>query len=170
MAETVQFGNLVISIAASGDGTEVVYTFKGEVDESFKQKDLPRIKAQKIVLVLEDIRHLNSCGIREWVYMVRELSKMGRLIFKKCSVAMVDQINMVPDSVRGAEIESFYAPYACDEHGEIAKLVDMKSVQTTRGMPNPPTMHCDDCSRQLEFDALPGSYFLFCTMDIPKAS
>lgn len=168
MAETIQFGNLTISI--TDDGKDATYTFKGEVDENFRQKDVPRIKAQNINLVLEDITHFNSCGIREWVYLVRDFAKIGRLVFKRCSVAMVDQINMVPDSISGGEVESFFAPYACDNHGEIAKLIDMKTMYKSVATREPPHMKCDQCSKDLEFDALPGSYFLFCTSEVSKAS
>ncbi|MCX6119189.1 MAG: hypothetical protein NT027_16755 [Proteobacteria bacterium] len=168
MNETIQFGNLTIVIAT--DSKDVTYTFKGEVDENFRQKDVPRVKAQNIILVLEDITHFNSCGIREWVYMVRDFARIGKLVFKRCSVAMVDQINMVPDSISGGQVESFFAPYACDDHGEISKLIDMKKEFKSIANRTPPVMHCDQCSKELEFDALPGSYFLFCSSELSKAS
>lgn len=168
MNETIQFGNLTIHLKSEND--VATYTFQGEVDESFKQKDLPRVKAKMIHLVLEDITHFNSCGIREWVYLVRELSQIGKLVFKRCSVAMVDQINMVPDSVIGGEVESFFAPYACEEHGEISKLIDLKQTKNELLMRKAPEMKCDSCGKALEFDALPGSYFLFVGSDLSKAS
>jgi hypothetical protein len=168
MAESIQFGNLTITIA--DHGTEAVYTFKGEVDEFFRQKDVPRIKSQNIILVLEDITHFNSCGIREWVYMIRDFAKIGRLVFRKCSVAMVDQINMVPDSISGGEVESFFAPYACDDHGEMAQLIDMKTMFSKLSTKSAPEMKCSKCNKNLEFDALPGSYFLFCSPEVSKAS
>lgn len=168
MSETIQFGNLTIQITNAND--IATYTFSGEVDEGFKQKDLPRIQAKTIHLVLEDITHFNSCGIREWVYLVRELSQIGKLVFKRCSVAMVDQINMVPDSVTGGEVESFFAPYACEDHGEISKLIDLRLTKNQLLMRQPPEMKCDTCGKDLEFDALPGSYFLFVGTDVSKAS
>lgn len=168
MNETIQFGNLTVII--SSEGRDATYTFKGEVDENFRQKDVPRIKAQNIIMVLEDITHFNSCGIREWVYLVRDFSKIGKLCFKRCSVAMVDQINMVPDSISGGVVESFFAPYACDDHGEMSKLIDMKTMYNSIINRNPPAMTCDHCAKQVEFDALPGSYFLFCADELSKAS
>lgn len=168
MNETIQFGNLTIDI--KGDSEVATYTFSGEVDESFKQKDLPRAKAKVINLVLEDITHFNSCGIREWVYLVKDLSQIGKLVFKRCSVAMVDQINMVPDSVTGGEVESFFAPYACEEHGEISKLIDLRTSKAQLLSRQAPDMKCDSCGKTLEFDALPGSYFLFVGPEVSKAS
>ncbi|MCX6126456.1 MAG: hypothetical protein NTV34_17110 [Proteobacteria bacterium] len=168
MSETIQFGNLTISITS--DGKVSTYTFKGEVDEFFRQKDVPRLKAPDIQLVLEGITHFNSCGIREWVYLVRDFAKIGQLTFKRCSVAMVDQINMVPDSISGGEVESFFAPYACDEHGEMTLLIDMKTMYQDIAQRRPPEMKCAHCAKQLEFDALPGSYFLFCSSEVSKAS
>jgi anti-anti-sigma regulatory factor len=169
MSEIIKFGNLSIHI--ENEGQTATYTFSGEVDENFRQKDVPRIKASKIILNLENLSHFNSCGIREWVYLIRDFAKLGTLTFRQCSVAMVDQINMVPDSITGGTVESFYAPYACDEHGEMAKLIKMNEINPAMVLSNPPAMNCDHCKRELEFDAIPSSYFLFCAAaPISKAS
>ena len=83
---------------------------------------------------------------------------------------MVDQINMVPDSLGTGTIESFYAPYFCATHGEANKLVHLKdSIKTLEARVAPP-MTCDTCHSDLEFDALEASYFMFVTGKIAKAS
>lgn len=94
---TVDFGNLTIEIQQSAN--EVVYRFSCEVDEHFRQREVPRISKPNITFILEDVATFNSCGIREWIYLVREIGELGSLRFTRCSVAMIDQINMVPDSL-----------------------------------------------------------------------
>lgn len=162
MADSVQFGNLVVQIARGND--EVIYTFRGDVDEHFKQDNLPRISASTIKFDLSGIENFNSCGIREWIYLVKDFSKLGTLVFQKCSVTMIDQINMVPDSIGSATIESFYAPYYC--HGEkcekeVTHLIEIKPHLKTLLDMNAPNFACDSCGNTLDFDALPDSYFMF---------
>jgi hypothetical protein len=170
MADKITFGNFTIEITRTSE--EVTYKFAGDVDENFRHKDVPRIKATVIHFELSAVTNFNSCGIREWVYLVRDLGEMGQKIyFHNCSVPVIDQINMVPDSLGKGHIVSFYAPYFCQQHGEVNKLIvvdkHMKDLQAKRA----PEMTCDQCSKVLDFDALEESYFLFfSTKSIPKAS
>jgi hypothetical protein len=105
MSTKINFGKLSIEIEELRN--EVIYRFVGDVDEHFKQKDLPRIKKDHITFLLEDVLTFNSCGIREWIFLIRDIELCGELKFKRCSVAMVDQINMVPESLGKGTIESF---------------------------------------------------------------
>jgi len=159
MADTIRFGNLTIDIQQTP--TEVTYKFTGDVDEHFRQKDVPRIKAGLITLVLEGINNFNSCGIREWIYLLRDMSELGRIRFTRCSVTMVDQVNMVPDSLGSGSVESFFAPYFCTDHGEVSRLIVVKDAERDLAERKAPEMHCETCKKTLEFDALEESYFLF---------
>ena len=121
MPNAVEFDKLKIDITETPD--EVTYLFVGDVDESFRQKEVPRLKKKKITFILEQINNFNSCGIREWIYLVRDLGELGSLHFVACSVTMIDQINMVPDSLGKGIVDSFYAPYYCECGGEVSRLV-----------------------------------------------
>ena len=159
MSKTIDFGNLSIAITETAD--EVTYTFVGDVDEHFRQKDVPRIKKPNVTFVLADVNNFNSCGIREWIYLVRDISELGNLIFTKCSVTMIDQINMVPDSLGKGRVESFYAPYFCECNGEVNRLIDVTEHIQDLQNKQAPQLDCENCGKQLEFDALEESYFLF---------
>lgn len=159
MSDNIEFGNLSIEIKQTGD--EVVYRFVGDVDEHFRQKDVPRIKKGKITFILEEINNFNSCGIREWIYLIRDVGELGALEFRKCSVTMIDQINMVPDSLGKGQVESFFAPYFCESHGEVNRLISVhEHVGELQGK-QAPEFRCDKCNEALQFDALEESYFLF---------
>ncbi|MCX6105164.1 MAG: hypothetical protein NTY08_04940 [Proteobacteria bacterium] len=168
LTSTVDFGNLTIDIQQTAN--EVVYKFVGEVDEHFRQKDVPRVKKANITFVLEDIATFNSCGIREWIYLVRDISELGALKFTKCSVAMIDQINMVPDSIGKGTVDSFFAPYYCNCGGEVNRLINVGDCLPLLLRKNAPEFKCEECGNKLEFDALEESYFLFAEAALPEAS
>jgi hypothetical protein len=167
-SETINFGALKITIEHAAE--HVTYTFEGDVDENFRHKDVPRVGAKRINFVLEKVNNFNSVGIREWVYLVRDLSKLGALCFKRCSVTMIDQINMVPDSLGNGVVESFYAPYACDEHGETSRLIVTQDHAASITAHVAPEMLCEYCKEKLVFDALEDAYFMFVSGNIAKAS
>jgi hypothetical protein len=166
MSQTVNFSNLVIEIEEKAN--QVTYNFKGDVDENFRHDEVPLVKKDTIIFKLANINNFNSCGIREWIYLVRKISEMGSLIFKECSVTMVDQINMVPDSLGSGHIESFYAPYYCDCGGEVNRLIKVDEAQSYLANKIAPELTCENCGNPLEFDALEESYFLFAGNTLPK--
>ena len=168
MAESAQFGKLSIDIKATADVT--TYTFVGDVDEHFRQKDVPRLVRPKIVFVLEDVNNFNSIGVREWIYLVREFGDLGELVFSRCSVTMIDQINMVPDSLGSGRVDSFFAPYFCKCGGEVNRLIVVEENLAKLQSKQAPTLACEKCKNTLEFDALEESYFLFAEAALPRAS
>lgn len=171
MSDRIDFGNLTIEIKQTPN--EVTYRFIGDVDEHFRQKDVPRIKKAKITFLLEEVNNFNSCGIREWIYLIRDISELGDLRFTRCSVTMIDQINMVPDSLGKGSVESFFAPYFCQNTscgGEVNRLIDVKTHLNSLLNKQAPPFKCEKCANELEFDALEESYFLFAEGALSKAS
>ncbi len=159
MLQNIKFKNLEIKIEKS-DAT-VTYTFTGGVDENFKQQEILRIAAKDIIFDLGEINNFNSCGIREWVHFMKDMNPLGRITFINCSITMIDQINLVPDTLGEAAISSFAAPYYCAEHGElICKINVLQNLKQLKDKISP-QLNCPTCNKPLEFDALEESYFLF---------
>jgi hypothetical protein len=161
MSTRISFGSLSIDIEQNASG--VLYRFKGDVDDSFKQQDVTRINTQSIIMDLEGITNFNSCGVREWVFLIKDLEKIAPITFVKCSIPMVDQFNMVPESVSKGDVQSFFAPYVCEEHGDMEVLIDAKLELLRLARQMAPERLCDKCQQNLIFDAMPDSYFLFLT-------
>ena len=159
MEQKLSFPKLTVTINERNDS--VVYIFVGEVDEQFSQKQLPRPSKAKVFFDLGGISSVNSCGIREWIQMIEDFASKSSLYYQKCSVTMVDQINMVPDCQGNAVIESVYAPYFCSKDGEMNMLIDFAQHKKNLQNKIAPEMHCTICKQKLEFDALEESYFLF---------
>jgi hypothetical protein len=166
MEKTIKFSNLEVKIVEAAN--EVTYTFSGDVDENFLQNQVPRIKRENIIFELADIRNFNSCGIREWIYFIKELSDFGQMSFRACSVAVIDQINLIPDSIGTGQIESLYAPYYCECQGEVSRLIDVRESHALLSRKLAPELDCDNCGKPLEFDALEESYFLFANGALPE--
>lgn len=158
---TIRFGGTTLTIDISERDSEVEYVFKGDVDEHFRQKDVPRVKRPTIILSLEDVSNFNSCGIREWIYLIRDIGELGKLKFRRCSVAMIESINLVPDTLGKGSIESFFGPYYCSCGGETVRLIDMNTHKESIVQRKAPAFNCEKCGKPLEFDAIEDSYFLF---------
>lgn len=159
MNQKIEFSQLSIEIEEKDK--EVIYYFNGDVNENFNQSSVPLIKKDRIVFDLKNVENFNSCGIREWIYFIRSVSELGSIYFRNCSIATVDQINMIPDSLGDAKIESFYAPYFCSEHGESIQLINVEEHKKELYNLEAPKFFCSSCSKELEFDALEESYFMF---------
>ena len=159
MAETITFSNLSITIEETTDS--VTYSFKGDVDENFRQVDVPRVQKTSIYMNLGEVENFNSVGIREWIHFVSDLRNLGKPILRECSVPMIDQINMVPESLGNGIVETFYAPYYCECGEEVNKLIVTDEWKDHLLKAIAPQFTCDSCGRSLEFDALEESYFQF---------
>lgn len=162
----IDFNNLKIRIDERQES--VHYTVTGDIDENFRQKEVPRISRPGIHLHLKNVGNFNSCGIREWILLIADLSKIGKLAFHECSVSSIDQINMVPNSLGGGTVESFYAPYYCQCGQETVKLISVREHEAVLRQQIAPHFNCDECGKQLEFDALEETYFQFLTV-LPRA-
>ena len=159
--------NSNITIESSEE--EVIISISGDIDETFTHSEIPRTRAERIILELSQIRHYNSRGIREWIFFIRDLSAYGNVFLRRCSIAVIDQINLTPDSLGKCRVESFYAPYFCECQGELIKLIDYENHMTQIRNGFAPEFKCDQCQKPLEFDALVESYFLFARDDLATA-
>jgi hypothetical protein len=173
MENTIQQGNLKITIEQNGP--KVSYHFAGVVDEFFRHDQIPRMPGSFIRFDLSGIVNFNSCGIREWIFFIKDFTAQSQVIFEKCSVTMVDQINMIPDSLGSATVESFFAPYyrtctSCFPESEVTCLIDLTKRNEELDQGKAPSFHCEKCKEPFEFDALEDSYFVFLEQKISKAS
>ena len=159
VSQTIRMGHLKVTISSTEE--DVTYVFSGEVDEDFQRTEIPKIAKKKTILDLAGISSFNSCGIREWVFWVQDLSRDSEIKFRACSVSMIDQINMIPQSLGRGQLESFYAPYYCEKCGEVNRLLHLRDCFSLIAQKKAPKLRCETCDRQLTFDTLESSYFLF---------
>lgn len=161
--ESITLGKLEIKIESPAPDTLVFY-LSGVVDEHFQKDRIPQLRCSRLILDLAGIQDFNSVGIREWVHFLQLFKDVKELIFRRCSITMVDQLNMVGTTRGHARIESMYAPYfrscdKCADNPEINCLIEVKDHLSDMQQGRAPVMRCQACQLELEFDAIEESYF-----------
>lgn len=145
------------------NGSEVIVTLAGHIDEDaqFTALDLSGASG-KVVVDIEGVTAINSCGIREWVKWIRTAPNTTAVVFKKCPKVIVDQINMVtgflPDN---GKVESFFVPYYSDESGNEKMVLFEEGKQFNGGDVNPPAEVKDESGEAMEMDVIEAKYFKF---------
>lgn len=151
------FDHLAVELERSS--SRLLYRFAGTLDERFNHTKVPVNLTGDIVMNLRQVRSINSSGVRAWVQFIRQFENLPSLTFEECSVAFVDQFNIVPPMLATARITSFYAPYycpKCDE--EAATLIECaQHAHTLLQKKAPDVVHA--CGSAMEFDALEASFF-----------
>ncbi len=114
----------------------------------------------KVIIDMDGIKRINSCGVREWVNMIKSCDLDIEYI--SCPTAVVEQFNMVPEFLgRNAVVKSFYARYYCEECDNEQNFL----LEVEKHFPDPsdieiPEFICD-CGSPFEFDDDESEYFMF---------
>lgn len=141
---------------------EVTVKLAGHIDEDATFNGLELNGAQKVVLELDGVTAINSCGIREWIKWIRTAPTGAAIVYKKCPKVIVDQINMVagflPDN---GKVESFYVPYYSDESGNEKMVLFQEGKEFKGGEVFPPPEVKDEAGSQMEMDVIEAKYFKF---------
>lgn len=138
---------------------ELVIELIGAIDEDADFKELLGLEQKTIVFDFDKVSMINSCGIREWIKFLEKLPEAIHIVYKNCPQIIIEQINMVHGFFRkGASIESFYAPYYCEECGKEHKA-PLKAEQVKNR--KAPKIDCPVCGKEMDFDAIEAQYFSF---------
>lgn len=143
------------------DGRTVAH-LEGEINENADFSELLRELSGDVVLELEGISRINSCGVREWVNFVRALDRVTTLRFERCSPTVVLQLNTIFNFRGRARVGSFLAPYVCEAcHVDEYKLLEVAEHFPDRGRVPAPAFPCPRCAGAMMFDELPERYLSF---------
>jgi hypothetical protein len=151
-------------------GERMVVQLRGEINENADLSELERILRGKVTLLLDGITRINSCGVREWVNLMRELRRVSSLVFARCSPTVVTQLNSIYNFRGRAKVESFFAPYVCEVcRVDDYKLLDVNEHFPDRSEPHVPAFRCSRCGGVMMFDELPERYLAFLAEpDLPE--
>ncbi|ATH08914.1 hypothetical protein BIY24_13445 [Halobacteriovorax marinus] len=149
-----------LKITIGQEGDSLLISFEGLIDEDSNFSELDGKIKGKVIFDFEKVSLINSCGIREWVNFLESVDKDSVLVYRNCRQIIIEQINMVHGFIReGATVESFYAPYYCEDCDKEFKM--HLKVSDVKGS-SAPAVKCPDCgSDEMEFDAIEEQYFQF---------
>lgn len=150
------------SIEKKAEGNTITLSFLGSIDEDASFAGIETAGADTIVLDLNQVGAINSCGIREWINWIKEVPSSAKIVFRSCPKVIIDQINMVSGFLpERAEVESFYVPYYSDASGEEKMVLFSKGKEFQDGKINPPEKVADESGEEMEMDVIEAKYFKF---------
>lgn len=101
-----------------------------------------------------DIRAFTSSGIQAWLDALRKLRARGlRLVFERCSPAVVRQTMSIEDFLAGGAVRSVVVPYVCPS----CDLDASEEVAVGAARSVAPSRSCT-CGDDMELDDLPDAY------------
>lgn len=142
------------------DHTLVV--LRGEIDENAELDELKQRLSGPVTFHLAGVRRINSCGVREWLGLMRALAEVADLTFTHCSTVFVNQMNTIHNFRGNAEIQSFQAPYICEScEIEVDVLLDASEHFGDGDTDAVPSFPCERCGEPMELDDFPRRYLSF---------
>jgi anti-anti-sigma regulatory factor len=140
-------------------GSEVTQVFLfGELTEGCSLTDLVANVRGEITLDLSGVRRMNSWGVRELVNAVAALRAQGRLSYERCSPAIVNQLNMLPELTSQVTIRSLLAPMECPRClAESELLVDVARGERHLSLYCP----CQECGAEMDLAEPRDRFFAF---------
>lgn len=142
-------------------GAQVKMKLVGIIDEDVDFKEFSVSQVPDLAIDLQDLKSINSCGIREWIKWLSE-NASGKIELHNCPKVIVDQINMVEGFLpKNGKVLSFYVPYFNEENGSEKNVLFKLGTEFTDSGVNPPASVKDDDGQPMEMDVIEAKYFKF---------
>jgi anti-anti-sigma regulatory factor len=137
-------------------GTDVVVALNGDITEYAPwDKLIAQIDTPAVVFDLGDVKRINSCGVRDWLRMIRLLESKGvAIVLDRCSVPIVHSLTMISGFEGNGRIRSLFVPYYC----EVCNVDSRRLYQVDSGGSVLDGEPCPKCRNKMEFDDLPELY------------
>lgn len=146
----------VLKVLGSDHGSHYEVVLSGSISES-SELEVAGVPANRYVVVdVAGVTSINSMGIRTWTNFVGALSAISkRVALRGLSPTMVTQAGMVKNFLGAAVVESFFAPYCCEECGHERLELFSSHAEVPDSLP------CPECGEQMLFDDLRETYLAF---------
>ena len=142
-------------------GSQFNVQVNGTIDEDVDFNAFPLAGASQVNMNLENVKSINSCGIREWIKWLSVAQGAG-VTYANCPKIIVDQINMVQGFLpAGGKVTSFYVPYYADETGEEKNVLFKFGTEYNENSVTPPAKVVDSSGKETEMDVVEAKYFKF---------
>lgn len=149
-----------IKLNNSGDKLQVKVA--GVIDEDVDFTGFP-LSGGQIELDLNELKSINSCGIREWIKWMGSASS-AQISLHNCPKVIVDQINMVDGFLpTNGKVQSFFVPYYSEESGSEKNVLFSRGKEFNDGQLSIPAAVKDEDGNEMEMDVIESKYFKFIT-------
>ncbi len=151
-------------IEKKDDGGQVKISISGHIDEDASFASMSLKDLASVTIDLNQVKAINSCGIREWIKWIQSSPSSSKIVFQNCPKVIVDQINMVSGFLPNhAEVESFFVPYFSEESGTEKMILFTKGTHFKGQQVLPPVDISDETGAVMEMDVIEAKYFKFIT-------
>lgn len=148
-----------LKIEKNADSAKI--TIAGIIDEDVDFNEYSLSGLNRIELNLNDLKSINSCGVREWIRWLGSNSQ-AKMTYVNCPKIIIDQINMVDGFLpSNGKVLSFYVPYYNDETGTEKNVLFNYGTEFTDDSVNPPEKVVDEAGNAMEMDVIESKYFKF---------
>lgn len=150
-------------VTSHKDGSTALVRLKGQIDEDAQFAGFDIEGAETIKIDFQEVIAINSCGIREWIKLMKDVNQGQKIIYINCPKVIVDQINMVAGFLpSNAEVESFYVPYYSEDSGKEKMVLFTRGKEfTSSGVSAPETIKDEESGEEMELDVIESKYFKF---------
>lgn len=143
-------------IKSSEDVTEI--KISGHLDENFIHTEYQIPSSKRVIFDLEKLEGINSCGIRDFINLLKDIPDSTSVEYEKCPPLFIQQVNIVNGFLSTQKkVVSLYAPYiGIDDEEEINHFIDVRSL-------NPSQIEKTIIinGKEYEFDGILDKYFRF---------
>ena len=141
---------------------EVSLALEGALDEAADLRGIDRLRSARpagpLVLDLGGVRAVNSAGAHQLVLFLEALGAEGAIAAERCTPAIVNQLNLLPELSGRLAVRSVVAPLECPRCGWQRDVV----VPVARGAaPVIPVLSCRECAQPMALADLPDRFFVF---------
>ena len=134
----------------------------GKIDED---AEFPAIESQaidRVVVDLDDVTYINSCGTRTWIGWVNAIPRKLHVEYERCPVVMVHQMNLINGFLpNGSLVRSFYVPYYCAACDRSETVLFVQGRHFSGAELIPKDQLCPGCGKPMAIDVMEGMYFKF---------
>jgi len=142
-------------------GTQLLVHLKGPIEGAIDFEKKLGLLTSELCVNTQAVPRVNSVGIKAWISYFQKVKEQGiKLRFVECSIAIVEQFNLVSNFACGGTIESIYVPFKCllceDETRVLFNVQDLNPNQSPESRSK-----CAACGGLTVFDDAPEEYLGF---------
>lgn len=145
------------------EDNRVFLLFFGNIDENASFTGAILEGTKDLVIDLEKVEAINSCGIRDWIEWLKTAPTDAKIEYRNCPKVIVDQMNMIKGFLpANASVESFYVPYYAPDSDEEKMILYRRTIDFKEGNVDiKDTITDPDTNVEFELDVIPEKYFKF---------